>query len=100
MISSKAPLADAFTYVHLPWATFVVALGTTTTLTATTLCSLYGQPRIFFRMARDGLLFEQFGKVNTNGVPTFGEYLSEGAAREWSTVVIKRRSGTRMEHCS
>ena len=32
LISNKAPLADAFTHVGLSWATFIVALGTTTTV--------------------------------------------------------------------
>ena len=76
MISVRAPLADAFTSVHLPWATFIVALGTISTLTATTLCSLYGQPRIFYRMSRDGLLFEKFSTINQNGVPTFGVWIT------------------------
>lgn len=42
----------------------VVGFGAVTTLTATTLCSLLGQPRIYYQMAQDGLLFEPFGKVS------------------------------------
>ena len=60
--------------------------GTTTTLTATTLCSLYGQPRIFFRMARDGLLFERFGVVNAKGVPTFGVWVTCAGASVLSAL--------------
>ena len=38
-------------------------------MTATMLVSLLGQPRIFYQMALDGLLFKVFSKTNKNGVP-------------------------------
>ena len=65
---------------------YLFVAGTTTTLTATTLCSLYGQPRIFFRMARDGLLFERFGVVNAKGVPTFGVWVTCAGASVLSAL--------------
>ena len=69
----NSPLSSAFSKVNFHWASIIVALGSASTLTATTLCSLFGQPRIFYRMAKDGLLFEKFGIVSEkNGVPTFG----------------------------
>eukprot|EP01128_Nolandella_sp_AFSM9_P003793 TRINITY_DN1671_c0_g1_i2.p1 TRINITY_DN1671_c0_g1~~TRINITY_DN1671_c0_g1_i2.p1 ORF type:complete len:609 (-),score=89.75 TRINITY_DN1671_c0_g1_i2:89-1915(-) len=71
-VDQNAPLSSAFSHIHLPWAATVVAVGSVTTLTATTLSSLLGQPRVFFQMAQDGLLFETFGTVSARGVPITG----------------------------
>ena len=57
--------------------------------------------RMLYVSLPDALARHEILNIHTRKVPLHvGEYLSEGAAREWSTVVIKRRSGTRMEHCS
>eukprot|EP00124_Ichthyophonus_hoferi_P005360 Ihof_evm2s757 gene=Ihof_evmTU2s757 len=48
-----APVAQAFLHVDRPWATKLVAFGSITTLTSTTLCSLMGQSQIFLPMAQD-----------------------------------------------
>ncbi|GMI35572.1 hypothetical protein TeGR_g13592 [Tetraparma gracilis] len=50
----------------------VINFGAMFGLTTATFTCLMGQPRIFFRMAKDGLLFQQFGVVNESGVPVFG----------------------------
>jgi APA family basic amino acid/polyamine antiporter len=55
---AAAPLSKAFTTRHVHWAADIVAIGSVTTLTATTVCSLLGQPRIFYRMAKDGLYYQ------------------------------------------
>jgi amino acid transporter len=66
-INVNAPLSDAFqqaglhvsfieikkTFVISKWAAVIVAIGSLTTMSATTLTSLIGQPRIFFQMAKD-----------------------------------------------
>lgn len=52
-VDRDAPLSTAFTYIEIHWAATVVAVGSVTTLTATTLSSLLGQPRVFFQMAQD-----------------------------------------------
>eukprot|EP00124_Ichthyophonus_hoferi_P004271 Ihof_evm1s450 gene=Ihof_evmTU1s450 len=49
----EAPVSLAFLHVNRPWATKLVAFGSVTTLTTTTLCSLMGQPQIFMPMAHD-----------------------------------------------
>jgi len=50
-----------------------VSFGAIFGLTTGTFTSLMGQPRIFYRMAQDGLLFEIFGIVNpVTRVPTGG----------------------------
>jgi basic amino acid/polyamine antiporter, APA family len=80
-IDVSAPLSIAFQQVGLDWAGSVVAIATVTSLTATTLCSIQGQPRVFFAMAEDGLLFKPFGWVNRRtGVPVFGTIVSGALA--------------------
>eukprot|EP01102_Stenamoeba_stenopodia_P012759 TRINITY_DN405_c0_g1_i1.p1 TRINITY_DN405_c0_g1~~TRINITY_DN405_c0_g1_i1.p1 ORF type:complete len:612 (-),score=117.14 TRINITY_DN405_c0_g1_i1:111-1946(-) len=68
-----APLATAFGQISpsLNWAKTLVAVGSLTTLTATTLTSLMGQPRIFYQMAKDGLLHPLFLKVSKSKIPVF-----------------------------
>ena len=50
------PLARALEVAGLPIASWFVAFGAVVSLTAVLLVFQYGQPRIFFSMARDGLL--------------------------------------------
>jgi APA family basic amino acid/polyamine antiporter len=50
------PLAQALQLAGLDIASWFVALGAVVSLTAVLLVFQYGQPRIFFSMARDGLL--------------------------------------------
>merc|ERR1740129_1397720 len=46
-------------------------------LTTATFACLMGQPRIFFSMAKDGLLFKIYGRVNSvTGVPIVGTILT------------------------
>jgi APA family basic amino acid/polyamine antiporter len=51
----------------LKWLGFLVNIGAIAGLASVVLVMLMGQPRIFYSMARDGLLPEIFGKVH----PTF-----------------------------
>jgi basic amino acid/polyamine antiporter, APA family len=56
-------------YVSLPtWMVGIVAFGSVVAHTAVLLVFQLGQPRIFFAMARDGLLPQVFAKVH----PRFG----------------------------
>jgi basic amino acid/polyamine antiporter, APA family len=50
------PLTVAFNRVGLGWASGIVAFGAVVANTAVLLVFMMGQPRIFFSMARDGLL--------------------------------------------
>mmetsp|Transcript_22918 Transcript_22918/g.48496 ORF Transcript_22918/g.48496 Transcript_22918/m.48496 type:complete len:632 (+) Transcript_22918:165-2060(+) len=76
-IDLSAPLSNAFMQLNMPWAAIVVAFGTTTILTSTTLCSLFGQPRVFFAMAKDGLVPQKLAELNQKTkVPAFSTYLS------------------------
>ena len=49
---------------HQRWATAIVAFGSVVAHTAVLLVFQMGQPRIFFSMARDGLLPPAFAKVH------------------------------------
>jgi len=51
----------------------IIQFGAMFGLTTACFTCLMGQPRIFYRMAKDGLLFSHFGKINkSNSVPLFG----------------------------
>ena len=58
------PLAKALDVAGLQTASWIVAFGAVISLTAVLLVFQYGQPRIFFAMARDGLLPRWAAKVN------------------------------------
>jgi len=77
MIDVNAPLSKAFESVHTSWAAIAISFGSITVITATTLVSLVGQPRIFYQMSKDGLMFKIFGKVNRRtGVPVEGTIIT------------------------
>jgi basic amino acid/polyamine antiporter, APA family len=59
-INIDAPVSDAFAQVGLPWAQMIVALGAVLGITSVLLVMMLSQPRIFFAMARDGLLPKNF----------------------------------------
>lgn len=58
------PLARALDVAGLQTASWIVAFGAVISLTAVLLVFQYGQPRIFFAMARDGLLPRWAAKVS------------------------------------
>ncbi|NPV90796.1 MAG: amino acid permease [Firmicutes bacterium] len=55
-LNTASPVAYALLRVGLPWATALISIGALAGLTSVLLVMLYGQSRIFFAMARDGLL--------------------------------------------
>jgi APA family basic amino acid/polyamine antiporter len=58
------PLAVAVDALHVGWLIWVVKIGAVIGLFSVTLVLLYGQTRIFYSMARDGLLPKLFAKVH------------------------------------
>ncbi|MEO7191210.1 MAG: amino acid permease [Vicinamibacterales bacterium] len=58
------PLSHALSLAGFRGVGWVVALGATISMTAVLLVFQYGQPRIFFAMARDGLLPRWAARVN------------------------------------
>ncbi|ETO36109.1 amino acid permease-associated region, partial [Reticulomyxa filosa] len=63
-LDQSSPLADAFKSHNQSVIAAIVSFGALTTTCATTLTSLLGQPRIFYRMSKDGLFFSVFGRVH------------------------------------
>jgi len=58
------PLTLAMQHINLPWAAVVVAFGSIMAHIAVLLVLILGQSRIFFSMARDGLLPKVFARVH------------------------------------
>ena len=80
-VDNSAPLARAFSFVGNDWATTLIAVCTVTGLSTTTLASLFGQPRIFYRMSKDGLLFYLFQSVHPRTqVPYWGTIITGAVA--------------------
>ena len=63
-LKAADPLARALEVAGLPTASWIVAFGAVVSLTAVLLVFQYGQPRIFFAMARDGLLPQWASKIH------------------------------------
>jgi APA family basic amino acid/polyamine antiporter len=61
---SAEPLAKAFSVLGMNWAAGIVAFGAVIATTAVLLVFQLGQARIFFSMARDGLLPPRFAAVH------------------------------------
>ncbi|HVZ98999.1 MAG TPA: amino acid permease [Caulobacterales bacterium] len=63
-LNDPAPIAKAVNHLGLPWFALIIKLGAFAGLSSVMLVLLYGQTRIFYTMARDGLLPSIFAKVN------------------------------------
>jgi len=64
-IDINAPLAAAFVHHGLSAAVFIISLGAVAGITSVLLVLMLSQPRVFFAMARDGLLpYSFFGTVH------------------------------------
>ncbi len=69
-LASSDPLSTALSLAGLSTASWIVAAGAVVALTAVLLVFQYGQPRIFFSMAKDGLMPKWAAKVHpTRHVP-------------------------------
>jgi APA family basic amino acid/polyamine antiporter len=58
------PIAKAVDALGLPWLAFLVKIGAIAGLSSVMLVLMYGQTRIFYTMAKDGLLPQVFSKVH------------------------------------
>jgi len=63
-LRASDPLAAALSGAGLHTASWIIAFGAVVSLSAVLLVFQYGQPRIFFAMARDGLLPKWAAKVH------------------------------------
>lgn len=64
MLATAEPLATALNAIKLNWVAGIVSFGAIVATTAVLLVFQLGQPRIFFSMARDGLLPQYFASVH------------------------------------
>jgi APA family basic amino acid/polyamine antiporter len=64
LLNTAAPVAVGIQATGVRWGSIVVMLGTFAGLTTTMLMMLLGQSRVFYSMARDGLLPEWAGRVH------------------------------------
>jgi APA family basic amino acid/polyamine antiporter len=63
-LDDPAPIAKAVNMIGLPWFAVLVKIGAIAGLSSVMLVLLYGQTRIFYTMARDGLLPDAFARVH------------------------------------
>jgi APA family basic amino acid/polyamine antiporter len=63
-LGTAEPLATAFSALGLRWPALIIAIGAVFATTSVLLVFQLGQPRIFFAMARDGLLPSWAAKVH------------------------------------
>ncbi len=64
-LDNPAPIALAVDRMGLPWFATVVKIGAIAGLSSVMLVLLYGQTRIFYTMARDGLIPQVFANVHS-----------------------------------
>jgi APA family basic amino acid/polyamine antiporter len=64
LINNDAPISYALTAIGIPWGAALVSVGAIAGLTSVLIVTLYGQTRIFYAMARDGLLPRIFATVH------------------------------------
>ncbi|MCI1857224.1 MAG: amino acid permease [Sporolactobacillus sp.] len=61
---SKAPVAFALDQIGIHWGAAFVSVGAICGITSVCLVCMYGQSRIIFAMARDGLMPKIFGRID------------------------------------
>ncbi|KAG3117293.1 hypothetical protein PI124_g3426 [Phytophthora idaei] len=64
ILGTEVPLINAFTFHDAPWPRRIVSVGSIFGLTTAAFTCLMGQPRIFYQMAKDGLLPSIFAKLH------------------------------------
>ncbi|HEX2769899.1 MAG TPA: amino acid permease [Geobacteraceae bacterium] len=63
-LNTPAPVAHALTLAGFRWGSAFVSAGAVAGITSVLLVMLMGQPRIFFSMSRDGLLWPWISRVH------------------------------------
>ncbi|WP_368490317.1 amino acid permease [Clostridium sp. BJN0013] len=81
---TAAPVAFALQQVGITWGSALVAVGAICGLTSVLLVMMFGQTRVMFAMARDGLLPKVFGHVDSKFHTPLRSTLLVGAV----TIVI------------
>ncbi len=63
-LNVASPVSHALLLIGLGWASVIISIGALAGLTTVLLIDLYAQSRVFFAMARDGLLPSFFGRLH------------------------------------
>ena len=85
-LNVKEPMAVAADAMGLPWFSFLIKVGAITGLSSVMLVLCYAQTRVFYQMARDGLLPTVFSKIHdtlrtpANGTVLLGVIIAIAAA--------------------
>jgi basic amino acid/polyamine antiporter, APA family len=85
-LNVKEPMAIAADAMGLPWFSFLIKVGAITGLSSVMLVLCYAQTRVFYQMARDGLLPTVFSKIHAtlrtpaNGTVLLGVIIAIAAA--------------------
>jgi basic amino acid/polyamine antiporter, APA family len=80
------PLARALQLAGFNTVGWIVALGAAVSMSAVLLVFQYGQPRIFFAMARDGLLPQWAAKLNRRQIPAVTTVITGVFVALWSLI--------------
>jgi APA family basic amino acid/polyamine antiporter len=78
------PLSRALELAGFKAVGWIVALGAAVSMSAVLLVFQYGQPRIFFAMARDGLLPQWAAKLNAHKIPAVTTFITGVFVAVWS----------------
>jgi basic amino acid/polyamine antiporter, APA family len=80
------PLAHALQLAGFNAVGWIVALGAVVSMSAVLLVFQYGQPRIFYAMARDGLLPRWAATLNAKRIPATTTLITGVVVAAWSLV--------------
>jgi APA family basic amino acid/polyamine antiporter len=80
------PLARALQLAGFNAVGWIVALGAAVSMSAVLLVFQYGQPRIFFAMARDGLLPQWAARLNAHKIPATTTLVTGVFVASWSLI--------------
>jgi APA family basic amino acid/polyamine antiporter len=62
-LNHPAPVAHALNLIGITWGSALVSVGAVAGITSVLLVMLMGQPRVFFSMSRDGLLWPWISRI-------------------------------------
>lgn len=85
-LNVKEPMAVAADAMGVSWFSWAIKIGAVTGLSSVMLVLCYGQTRIFYQMAKDGLVPRVFGQINpryktpANGTVLLGVIIAIAAA--------------------
>lgn len=84
----KNPLVYALAPLHMPWLNWVITMGVLAGTTSVALSSLLGQSRIFYVMARDGMLPPVVAKIHPRFKTPLNTTLTTGIIVAILTMIV------------